>query len=119
MSTDPSSSSSQTTDASSPSTWDVIKSINLDDMKNIGQVPCARNSLLYGMGSGFGAGVLRFAYQGRVLSASNYAVAAFCSVSIISWEVCRSQMKQRAAARVPTTVLPPSSSSSSDASSQQ
>ncbi|ORZ38250.1 hypothetical protein BCR44DRAFT_34060 [Catenaria anguillulae PL171] len=77
-----------------PGIWGVLKGLTTDDFKNIGQVPCARNSFLYGIGSGVGAGALRFAFKGHVLSASNWAVATFCLVSAGSWEVCRYQMKK-------------------------
>lgn len=31
----------------------------MDDLKHIGEIPCARNSLLAGIASGFGIGVIR------------------------------------------------------------
>ncbi|CAG8461376.1 8446_t:CDS:2 [Ambispora leptoticha] len=36
----------------------VLKNLTLEDFKNIGKIPCARNSLLYGIGSGTSADLL-------------------------------------------------------------
>ncbi|KAI9164433.1 hypothetical protein H9P43_008284 [Blastocladiella emersonii ATCC 22665] len=92
-----------------PGVVDIVKKLTVDDFKNVGQYPCARSSLLYGIGTGFGAGVLRFAYKGQVLSASNYAVASFCAVSLVSWEVCRYQLKKQRSLPTSVGALPPSS----------
>lgn len=45
----------------------------MDDLKRIGEIPCARNSLLAGIASGFGIGVIR----GINTSASLVLVACF------------------------------------------
>ncbi|KAI9282542.1 hypothetical protein BY458DRAFT_496536 [Sporodiniella umbellata] len=35
----------------SPSFSDAIKTIKLEDFKDINKIPCSRNALLYGMGN--------------------------------------------------------------------
>ncbi|KNE59122.1 hypothetical protein AMAG_03460 [Allomyces macrogynus ATCC 38327] len=99
------------TPAPEPGVIDVLKSLKTDDFKKVGEVPCARSALLYGIGTGFGAGALRFAFRGSVLSASNYAVATFCAVSALSWEVCRWQMQRSS---IPKTVIVPPGSQHRD-----
>ncbi|RIA91987.1 hypothetical protein C1645_692168, partial [Glomus cerebriforme] len=60
-----------------------------NDFKNIGKIPCARKSFLYGIGGGATTGALRFLQKGNVLSASNWAVGSFSIISIGTWEYCR------------------------------
>ncbi|GBB94698.1 hypothetical protein RclHR1_00240046 [Rhizophagus clarus] len=67
----------------------VLKNLNWNDFKNIGKIPCARKSFLYGIGGGTTIGALRFLQKGNVLSASNWAVGSFCMISIGTWEYCR------------------------------
>ncbi|RGB25242.1 hypothetical protein C1646_772013 [Rhizophagus diaphanus] len=67
----------------------VLKNLSLNDFKNIGKIPCARKSFLYGIGGGTTIGALRFLQKGSVLSASNWAVGSFCMISIGTWEYCR------------------------------
>ncbi|TFK73640.1 hypothetical protein BDN72DRAFT_168497 [Pluteus cervinus] len=58
---------------------------------HIGEIPCARNSLLGGIASGFGIGVIRGISAGPMV-AGNWAVAAFAIVSLGSWHLCHKQM---------------------------
>ncbi|KAL7754200.1 hypothetical protein RI367_000181 [Sorochytrium milnesiophthora] len=83
--------------------WEAVKTVKIEDFKHVNEMPCSRSSLLYGMGAGFGSGILRFAYKGSVLSASNYAVGSFCAVSLLAWEFC--QYEQRRRKQLPVTVM--------------
>ncbi|PWN94155.1 hypothetical protein FA10DRAFT_299465 [Acaromyces ingoldii] len=61
-----------------------------------GRVPCARSSLLLGMGTaGAVAGVGLVARRGMLRSA-NWGVGAFVFVSLVSWHTCRSARRQEA-----------------------
>ncbi|KAI9592794.1 hypothetical protein BDF19DRAFT_450132 [Syncephalis fuscata] len=60
-------------------------------MRNIGKVPCARDSLLYGIGGGIAVGAGRFITSRKALTASNWAVGAFALISIGCWEWCHFQ----------------------------
>jgi len=67
----------------------VSKLSPLDDLRNLGKVPCARSSLLNGMATA--AGVIGVtAIAGRGLRRSlNWGVGSFCAVSAASREICR------------------------------
>ncbi|KAI0251969.1 hypothetical protein BJV78DRAFT_1125294 [Lactifluus subvellereus] len=54
--------------------------------KRIGEVPCARNSLLSGIASGVGVGVIR-GLSVHPFAASNWAVGTFVLVSLGTWYV--------------------------------
>ncbi|KAJ5499644.1 Cytochrome oxidase biogenesis protein Cox20 subunit [Penicillium expansum] len=55
------------------------------------RIPCARESLLTGIGVGFGVGGLRGVLKGRyyLWSAGNWAVGMFAITSLASYEYCR------------------------------
>lgn len=65
---------------------DVVQSVT-----HIQEVPCARNSLLGGIASGFGIGVIR-GLSANPIVAGNWAVATFAIVSLGSWHLCHKQM---------------------------
>ncbi|KAI9483321.1 MAG: hypothetical protein EXX96DRAFT_459889, partial [Benjaminiella poitrasii] len=50
----------------SPKFVDALKTIKLEDFKEIKQIPCARNALLYGIVAGVTMGAVRFALKRRV-----------------------------------------------------
>jgi len=76
--------------------WHATKKISpVDDLKNMGNIPCTRNSLLAGIASGLGVGFIR-SMNTKMIYAGNWAVVTFALVSITSWNICRSQiMKER------------------------
>ncbi|KAI8365752.1 hypothetical protein BD560DRAFT_302770, partial [Blakeslea trispora] len=43
-----------------PKFVDALKTVKLDDFKDVNKIPCARNALLYGIGVGVTMGMLRF-----------------------------------------------------------
>ncbi|EPS97504.1 hypothetical protein FOMPIDRAFT_1128405 [Fomitopsis schrenkii] len=64
--------------------WTDVK----EAVKKIGEIPCARSSLLSGIASGAGVGVIRGLSAG-VFVASNWAVGTFMAVTLGSWAICR------------------------------
>lgn len=86
----------------------VIKSLSFENIKSFYKAPCARDSLLLGIGGGFAGGGLRSILGGmssvqgfvgswltirlgtRSLSvAANWAVGAFAIASVASYEFCQ------------------------------
>ncbi|KAF8518909.1 hypothetical protein JB92DRAFT_2901168 [Gautieria morchelliformis] len=71
----------------------AVKRINLaEDFSNIGQMPCARTSLLSGIASGVGIGFMR-GINARPWVAFNWAMGSFVFVTIGTWEICRRRMR--------------------------
>ncbi|CAG8172639.1 unnamed protein product [Penicillium salamii] len=70
---------------------EVIGSVSLAEMSNIHKRPCARESLMTGIGVGFGVGGLRGVLKGRygLWSAGNWAVGMFAITSLGAYEYCR------------------------------
>ncbi|KAA1469943.1 hypothetical protein DENSPDRAFT_773726 [Dentipellis sp. KUC8613] len=67
--------------------WSDVK----EAAKRIGEIPCARNSLLSGIASGFGIGVIR-GLSVRPFVACNWAVATFMAVSLGTWTICQNNL---------------------------
>ncbi|KAJ3529812.1 hypothetical protein NM688_g7801 [Phlebia brevispora] len=73
------------------SAWGDLK----EAIKRINEIPCARNSLLSGIASGAGIGVIRGMSSGAFV-ASNWAVGTFVLISLGTWTLCqRSVMEER------------------------
>ncbi|KAI0049469.1 hypothetical protein FA95DRAFT_1604431 [Auriscalpium vulgare] len=58
-----------------------------DDWQRLSDIPCARNSLLSAIASGFGVGVVR-SMSVRPIVACNWAVGTFVLVSLGTWHIC-------------------------------
>ncbi|KAH9948894.1 hypothetical protein B0H21DRAFT_207582 [Amylocystis lapponica] len=68
---------------------EAVKRISVwDDLQKINEIPCARNSLLSGIASGAGIGVIRGMSAGPLI-ASNWAVGTFMLISLGTWSICR------------------------------
>ncbi|KAI8987163.1 hypothetical protein BDB01DRAFT_784834 [Pilobolus umbonatus] len=80
---------------SDPKFVDALKTVKLEDFKEINRIPCARNALLYGMGAGVAVGLLRFVTKRTVSTSANWAVASFCGVSAVSFEACHLERKNK------------------------
>ncbi|KIO29251.1 hypothetical protein M407DRAFT_21644 [Tulasnella calospora MUT 4182] len=82
---------------SNPSLQDYSKALKqvsvVDDFKRLPEIPCARNSLMYGIASGAGIGALRYLNAGPK-AAANWAMGAFVFISCTSWAVCRRERGQ-------------------------
>ncbi|KAI1761082.1 hypothetical protein GGR53DRAFT_469700 [Hypoxylon sp. FL1150] len=76
---------------SQPSITEGIQSIKPNDFLNVHQIPCARQSLLTGIGAGAVVGMGRFVVGGRIPRAANWAFWSFFLGSIGQWEYCRAQ----------------------------
>ncbi|KAI8100111.1 uncharacterized protein BX664DRAFT_355455 [Halteromyces radiatus] len=74
---------------------EALKTVKLEEFKDIGKIPCARTSLLYGMGAAFGLGGIRFLIKRSVPTSANWAVASFCGVSVVNFELCQMDRKQK------------------------
>ncbi|KAI5842528.1 hypothetical protein DFP73DRAFT_595888 [Morchella snyderi] len=68
---------------------DAVKSISMEDFKNVHMQPCVRNSLLYGIGTGFAFGGLRLVLGASVPRAANWAAGTFAGASLMTYEFCQ------------------------------
>ncbi|KAG8232585.1 hypothetical protein J437_LFUL012961 [Ladona fulva] len=57
--------------------------------RDIGSIPCFRSSLLYGINSGIGTGLLYFMFTSKVRMASHVAVSSFAVITLSYWFYCR------------------------------
>ncbi|KAF9643281.1 hypothetical protein BDM02DRAFT_3104620 [Thelephora ganbajun] len=73
-------------------TWtdihEATKRLSFSDFSRIGEMPCVRSSLLTGIASGVGVGVIR-GVSARPFVASNWAVYTFLVISTGSWILCQ------------------------------
>ncbi|RDX53558.1 hypothetical protein OH76DRAFT_1399481 [Lentinus brumalis] len=67
---------------------EAFKRISSDDLNKINEIPCARNSLLSGIASGVGIGVIR-GLSSSAFVASNWAMGTFVLISLGSWTICQ------------------------------
>ncbi|KAH9065455.1 hypothetical protein EDB87DRAFT_1595954 [Lactarius vividus] len=85
-----------------------------EDLQRIGEIPCARNSLLSGIASGVGVGVIR-GLSVRPFAASNWAMGTFMLVSLGTWTICQRNIQeerrrvQTIVEQLPTRVIAKSS----------
>ncbi|CAI7592149.1 hypothetical protein N7533_006807 [Penicillium manginii] len=70
---------------------EVIGSFSASELSTFHKAPCARESLLTGIGAGFGIGGMRAVFGGMrsLWSAGNWAVGIFAISSLASYEICR------------------------------
>ncbi|CAE6518183.1 unnamed protein product [Rhizoctonia solani] len=74
-------------------TLEAIKRIDpVQDFKRIPSMPCARESLLYGIGTGASIGGIRFISSRSILTSCHWAIGTFVLVSSFSWYTCRSAL---------------------------
>ncbi|KAI0304460.1 hypothetical protein B0F90DRAFT_1625812, partial [Multifurca ochricompacta] len=64
-----------------------------EDLQRIGEIPCARNSLLNGIASGVGVGIILMGGAGP-FAASNWAVGTFVLVSLGTWTICQRNIQE-------------------------
>ncbi|KAH9042169.1 hypothetical protein EDB85DRAFT_1838757, partial [Lactarius pseudohatsudake] len=72
---------------------DVREAFKAQDLQRIGEIPCARNSLLSGIASGVGVGVIR-GLSVRPFAASNWAMGTFMLVSLGTWTICQRNIQE-------------------------
>lgn len=94
---------------SNPGLMDAIKTVKLEDFKEVHKYPCVRESLLTGIGAGLGMGGIRAIFRGNrdiylriiihvfrwlivceasIPKACNWAVGTFCFAGIANYEFC-------------------------------
>ncbi|KAL9553725.1 hypothetical protein MBANPS3_003150 [Mucor bainieri] len=88
-------SSPSPSDQESPKFVDALKTVKLEDFKDVNRIPCARNALLYGIVAGVTVGAVRFATKRMIPTSANWAVGTFCGVSVISFEGCQMERRQK------------------------
>jgi len=57
--------------------------------KNVGEIPCFRNSFLYGITSGMVAGIAFFAFTSKIRRATSFGFWSYIGVTSIYWFQCR------------------------------
>ncbi|KAK7690293.1 hypothetical protein QCA50_006950 [Cerrena zonata] len=72
---------------------EAFKRVSFDDFNKIGEIPCARNSLLSGIASGVGIGAVR-AMSTSAFAASNWALGTFVVISLGTWQICQKSLLQ-------------------------
>ncbi|KAL4931233.1 uncharacterized protein BDV17DRAFT_289215 [Aspergillus undulatus] len=82
--------------ANDMSITEAMKSLSMKNATTFYKTTCARDSLLYGIGAGFGLGGVRGVLGGMrsIWSACNWAVGAFAVTSLASHEFCRRRRLQ-------------------------
>ncbi|EAU85770.2 hypothetical protein CC1G_04987 [Coprinopsis cinerea okayama7 len=60
--------------------------------RHVTELPCARNSLLYGIAGGVGIGVVR-GLSAPPMVAGHWAVGTFALISLGSWHLCQKQFR--------------------------
>ncbi|KAF7593431.1 hypothetical protein BBP40_011533 [Aspergillus hancockii] len=75
---------------------EAMKSLSLQDATTFYKKPCARDSLLLGIGAGFGIGGVRGVLGGlrSMWTACNWAVGAFAITSLAAHEFCQRRRVQ-------------------------
>jgi len=56
---------------------------------DVGQIPCFRNSFLYGIGGGFGTGLAHFAVSSKVRNATRFGFWTYVGITAAYWCHCR------------------------------
>ncbi|KAF5273884.1 hypothetical protein FQA39_LY00999 [Lamprigera yunnana] len=57
--------------------------------RDVAQMPCFRNSFLYGISGGIMCGLARFMFTSRTKSATDFAVGSFVFITMSYWVYCR------------------------------
>ncbi|PYH61635.1 cytochrome oxidase biogenesis protein, Cox20 subunit, partial [Aspergillus niger CBS 101883] len=70
---------------------EAMKTMSLDNAMSFHKAPCARDSLLLGIGAGFGVGGIRGVVGGlrSMWTACNWAVGAFAITALAAHEFCQ------------------------------
>ncbi|KAG0647191.1 Cytochrome c oxidase assembly [Hyphodiscus hymeniophilus] len=71
-----------------PKIGDVVKTVKLEDFKKVYMYPCVRDSLLMGIGGGFGMGGVRALWGAPIPKAANWAVGTFIFAAAANYEFC-------------------------------
>ncbi|XP_066155983.1 cytochrome c oxidase assembly protein COX20, mitochondrial [Euwallacea fornicatus] len=63
--------------------------------RDVTQIPCFRNSFLYGTLGGLGFGLAHFMFTSKIVKSTNYSVYAFSMITIGYWIRCRYQYSKK------------------------
>lgn len=74
-----------------PSLYGALKTVRLEDFKQVHMYPCAKDSLIVGIASAFGMGGIRAVFGASIPKAANWAVGTFVITAIASYEVCQAK----------------------------
>ncbi|MCJ1410121.1 hypothetical protein MMC19_004206 [Ptychographa xylographoides] len=69
--------------------WDGIKSIKMQDVKDLHKIPCVRDALLVGIGGGFFIGGGRMVSGATMWKSMSWAMGTFCFSSAGMYEFCQ------------------------------
>jgi len=76
-----------------PSLAEAVKTVRLEDFKQVHMYPCVRESLLSGIAGAFAVGGVRSLMGTPIARACNWAVGTFCFLGIGSYEFCLQKRK--------------------------
>ncbi|KAG4410923.1 hypothetical protein IFR04_015942 [Cadophora malorum] len=71
-----------------PTLATAIKTVRIQDFKQVHMYPCVRESLLMGIGGAFGVGGVRALWGAPIPKAANWAVGTFVFASFANYEFC-------------------------------
>ncbi|KAF8859270.1 hypothetical protein BDZ45DRAFT_704375 [Acephala macrosclerotiorum] len=71
-----------------PTLAEGIKTVRLQDFTQVHMYPCVRESLLMGIGGGFGMGGIRALWGAPIPKAANWAVGTFVFAAFANYEFC-------------------------------
>lgn len=57
--------------------------------RDVSQIPCFRNSFLYGITGGLSLGLVNFLFTSKTLKSVNFSVYSFSMITIGYWIQCR------------------------------
>lgn len=72
-----------------PTYFEVVRNLGPEYYLNFHKRPCVRDAQLQGIAAGFAGGSLAAIVGKPVYLASNWAVATWCGVSVVSYQVCQ------------------------------
>ncbi|KAI0344430.1 hypothetical protein BDW22DRAFT_1354456 [Trametopsis cervina] len=88
----------ETTGTLSGDVKEAVKRLSLDDFQHLGEIPCARNSLMSGIASGVGVGVIRsLTLRANRIGAFHWAFGTFTAISIGTWMMCQKSLRDERA----------------------
>ncbi|CAO1602640.1 hypothetical protein XANCAGTX0491_006244 [Xanthoria calcicola] len=77
-----------------PGVVDALKTIKLQDFKEVHKKPCTREGFLAGIGAAFAVGGVRAIHGAPIFTACNWAVGAFAFGSFAMHEYCQGKRRR-------------------------
>lgn len=63
--------------------------------RDLRKIPCFRNTMLYGINSGLGAGIITFMLTSRINLSTKVALGSYMGVALFYWCYCRYNFVQQ------------------------